>query len=67
MSIRTIVEINHDYIRTHDGSNAPFTKENIELLLQYLCGGRDWRSGEIPGIRFLAQRHHSETLKLKVE
>ena len=47
MSIRTIVEINHDYIRTHDGSNG--------------------RSGEIPGIKFIAQRHHSEKVKLTVE
>lgn len=66
MSIRTIIEINHDYM--HDLDNP----ETLQKLLQVLRTGVvgkyiDSTMHVVPGIRVLAQRHHSETLKLKVE
>ena len=62
MSIRTIVEIDHDYIFD--------IEEDVDLIAKlaaYLKSGRKWEDGEIPGIRFLWQRHHSEKVKLTVE
>ncbi len=66
MSIRTIIEINHDYM--HDLDNP----ETLQKLLQVLRTGVVGKyisstMHVVPGIRVLAQRHHSETLKLKVE
>jgi hypothetical protein len=64
MSTRTIIEINHDYINQED--NAPFTEEVLVKLIQHLVTGKKWEDGEIPGIRWLAERHHSEDILLVV-
>ena len=70
MSTRTIIEINHDYL-------TDANLESLVALWHALSGsvipGRLNASGGRPvqyqgsGIRILAQRHHSETLNLKVE
>lgn len=62
MSIRTIIEINHDYL--HD-----LTDEKWEELKRYLRSGGGPASPDrhlVPGIRVLGQRHHSEELKLTI-
>lgn len=67
MSMRTIIEINHDYLHDWD---------EFERLLDYLkgsgiaymlnkSGGKPVRWG--CGIVVIAQRHHSETITFKVE
>lgn len=65
MSTRTVIEINHDYM--HDLDNP----ETLQKLLQALRSGHVNRYIEstmhiVPGIRVLAQRHHSETIKLTI-
>lgn len=66
MSIRTILEVNHDYV--HD----LLKPENAAKLLEAIRGGfmvRHMDGNELiaPGVKFLAQRHHSETLKLTIK
>ena len=69
MSTRTIIEINHDFLRERgrvelmDLWSALPSSEVARLL--NLSGGKpfNWSSG----VRVLAQRHHSETLTLKVK
>lgn len=68
MSIRTIIEINHDHL--HDLREKP---EQFQKLLDLLSGA-DWRELErlsttnrIPGIRFIGERHHSEKRTFTVE
>ena len=63
MSIRTIIEVNHDCLA--DLERHP---EALQRLWRMLGAGEGHRieSGDIPGIRVLGQRHHSETLELKV-
>lgn len=69
MSTRTIIEINHDYL-----GNMKLT-DVVDLLLGLRGSGV---TGELnksngapvnwcPGVRVLAQRHHSETLTLEVK
>lgn len=65
MSTRTILEFNHDYFHDLD------TVEAMTKLLHELRGGflnESIKSGRhiAPGVRVLAQRHHSEALTLKV-
>lgn len=68
MSIRTIIEINHDQLDKLD--DPEWSKE----LADSLATG-DWRENRtyprrcfLPqGVRVLGQRHHSETLKLEVK
>lgn len=64
MSIRTIIEINHDYL--HKYREHPGLWDN--LLNKILSD--DWEGrwvGDAPGIRKVGQRHHSETLKLTIK
>lgn len=63
MSIRTIIEINHDQLRVLDDPAL------MKMLKQELQGSdtRLIQAGLIPGIRILGQRHHSETLNLEVK
>jgi hypothetical protein len=63
MSIRTVIEINHDLLEVLED---PI---HMELLQRSLSSGdmRMIEAGCIPGIRFLGQRHHSEKLNLLVE
>lgn len=66
MSIRTIIEINHDYMQPL--LDKP---DEFRALLMILRSGavpniKPPGDVGIPGIRVLGQRHHSETLKLTV-
>lgn len=69
MSTRTIVEFNHDYLRRLERE-----PELLQDLLGAMCsssltGALNVR-GQVRmagGITVLAQRHHSETLKLEVK
>jgi len=63
MSTRTIIEINHD--RLNDLAHEP---EHMATLIRALasCDLRQLENDRVPGVRILAQRHHSETLNLKV-
>lgn len=69
MSTRTIIEINHDYL--HRLEREP---DLMKHLLRAMCssdltGALNTR-GQVRmdgGITVLAQRHHSETLKLEVK
>lgn len=64
MSQRSIVEINHDYIWDLE-KDGHLSHE----FAQFLTGGSDGRERnrlDVRGIRYLGQRHHSETLKLEV-
>lgn len=71
MSTRTIIEINHDYL--NDLLKDPDAWKALLLMARSgaLAGFPSEKNpgGEVglPGIRILAQRHHSETLNLKVE
>ena len=64
MSIRTIIEVNHDHIdrlveRGHISEqlrDAIFSERTLEVY-----------SAELPGIRRLAQRHHSTEITLEVK
>lgn len=60
MSIRSIIEINHDAL--HDLTKDP---ERLIEFIKSLAWGI--KPKDINGVRFLAQRHHSEKLKLTVE
>ena len=64
MSIRTVIELNHDYIER-------LTWEDFQTIIRGLAGCEfSFADGKIPepvtGIRILGQRHHSETLKMNV-
>jgi len=60
MSIRTIVEINHDYLK-----ELKDNPESMQELYQKLDGRPLDRGDElIPGVEFLTQRHHSEGVML---
>lgn len=62
MSTRTIIEINHDYLRDIVQDEAKLAE-----FVKRLGSGLDWAERSKPyGIRVLGQRHHSETLKLTI-
>jgi len=57
MSIRTAIEINHDFL------NVLSDPEAMNWLKMYLSSGEPQKIDglrHLYGIRFLAQRHHSE-------
>lgn len=61
MSIRTIIEINHDFL-----TNLRLDPERTMRLFDALKGPRP--EEEFPqGVRLLAQRHHTEHLSLEVD
>jgi len=63
MSIRTVIEINHDYI-------AMLTAEDWKDIKAFVLAsytGSQHHYQEVQGIRVLGSRHHSETLKLEVK
>lgn len=64
MSTRTIIEFNHDYI-----DELKRYGHISDALHGVLCEATSSRKhfGPISGVRVLGQRHHSETLELKVE
>lgn len=64
MSIRSVIEINHDALHNLTTEDAPRLIEWLRSL-----GGVTPRPGftSVNGVRFLGQRHHSETLNLTVE
>lgn len=61
MSIRTVIEINHDYWQ-----NLEDDPEAMKKLLKLIQSHAYPSQERMSGIRFLGQRHHSETLKLEV-
>lgn len=65
MSIRTIVEFNHDYLhRLEDDESA------MRQLIRALCDYHTPVKHACPppdGIRILGTRHHSEILSLEVK
>lgn len=64
MSIRTIIEVNHD--RLHELMDNPEFAQELWMLLA--SGDRkSIEHNRIPGIRVLADRHHSQSIELKVE
>lgn len=64
MSIRTVVEFNHDYVaRMHE--NGDISERLYRWLLANYTKSR--HEGEVQGVRILGTRHHSETLALKVQ
>ena len=64
MSIRSVIEINHDALHNLTTEDAPRLIEWLHSL-----GGVTPQIGRTPvnGVRLLGQRHHTETLKLTVE
>ena len=69
MSTRTIIEINHDHLNRLMGE--PEYMQRLLLLLSGTLFVADLNKGSTPepisGVRILAQRHHSETLKLTIK
>jgi hypothetical protein len=63
MSTRTIIEINHDYLRELTALEPSAMLDFIFALRGTL---KDAERIAPPGVRVLGQRHHSETLKLEV-
>lgn len=67
MSTRTVIELNHDYLGRL--MREPWIWERLVQAL-VTCNANDADEQRVLaalGIRILAQRHHSETLRLKVE
>jgi hypothetical protein len=64
MSIRTVIEVNHDYIGRllEDGH---ISQELYRWVQDHYVKSR--ATLPVQGMRILGQRHHSETLVLKVE
>lgn len=64
MSIRTIIEINHDLL--HQIRNDPHAF--ADALCSAVCDGSGRRKEllKLHGARFLAQRHHSTALEVKI-
>ncbi|WP_136420335.1 hypothetical protein [Herbaspirillum sp. ST 5-3] len=63
MSVRTVIEINHDYIKGMDAEDWEDIKRYV--LASYTGSQHHYR--EVSGIRVLGSRHHSEVLKLVVK
>jgi hypothetical protein len=65
MSIRTVIEINHDYL--YNWENHP--EEAAKILWSVLCGGEriPEHTVSVYGIRVLIQRHHSTKCTIEVE
>ena len=69
MSTRTVIEINHDHLNRLMGE--PEYMQRLLLLLSGTLLVADLNKGRTPepisGIRILAQRNHSDVLKLTIE
>jgi len=69
MSTRTVIEVNHDYLSKLGAEQ--WAELMRALASSTVTGQLNRNSGEpigwTTGIRILGQRHHSETLNLKVE
>lgn len=70
MSIRTIIEINHDYLGLQYGPEMALLRLLRALPLSDITGQLNRAEGAPVdvggGVRVLAQRHHSEKLNLEV-
>ena len=57
MSWRTLIEINHDQLHVLEGEHS-----HLKRLLLLLARGdmKPIELGQIPGVRFLGVKHHSE-------
>jgi len=61
MSVRTILEINHDYLEE-------LRKMPFDTVVDYLMHGAYTDKFRLPsGIRVLAQKHHADELVLKIK
>jgi hypothetical protein len=69
MSTRTIIEINHDHIRRLEKDPAYLKALMQQLGMSGVTEGLNKHGPHdfCAGVRILGQRHHSETLNLKVE
>lgn len=69
MSTRTIIEINHDYLHDLSKDDDAYFKVLLSMLRSGVGASEKHLNTSlgVPGVRILAQRHHSETLHLKVE
>jgi hypothetical protein len=69
VSTRTIIEINHDRLSDLQGYDGYIATLLRALGMSEVTGHLNARGAYdfCPGIRILAQRHHSETLKLEVK
>lgn len=66
MSIRTIIEINHDLAHEIDTGRFEFCNAVMEVLRD--SSSRDgWQALERFGIRLIASGHHSDDLVEKVK
>ena len=66
MSIRTIIEINHDFLsRLGEDDNA--MEQLIMAVKDSYSGDAKYMRPPPNGIRILGARHHSEKLELEVE
>ena len=71
MSIRTIIEINHDYLDLRTAGLlcdllSQLGRSGVTGLLNE-AKGKPIEPYARPGIRILAQRHHTQALKLEIE
>lgn len=64
MSTRSIVEFNHDYV-SELREKGHISTELYHWLLDSRMRGESILS--ISGLRYLSQRHHSETIELKIQ
>lgn len=64
MSMRTVIEINHDY--WHDLHKNPDAMREILRLIDQSVPEAMEQTG-LRGVRVLGRRHHSETLNLEVK
>lgn len=64
MSIRTIIEVNHDYIQSLRDEGHISGDLYQQICAAYTSSRWDH---DVQGIRILGSRHHSETLKLEVK
>lgn len=62
MSIRSIIEINHD--KLHELRQSPTL---LLIMLDRLQEAHEEGKSLVPGITFLKQHHHSESVEIKVK
>lgn len=65
MSIRTVVEVNHDYGHHIEEDPAEFAR-----LVRYAINAGDrntWEELESFGIRFITERHHSDECEVRTK
>lgn len=66
MSIRTIIEINHDYLSSLFKDDHAM-EQLVKAVRDSYSGDPKYMRPPPNGIRILGVRHHSEKLKLEIE